>query len=334
MKRYVRKGFARLKNSLLGGLEKSVAETRFLMGHNAALQVRSMHTISDLGQVEFQVWSQNGEDGIIDWLIERLDLPVRAFVEFGVEDYGQANTRFLLANRNWRGLIIDGSAANVARIKSDEIYFKHDLTAVDAFIDRENINDIIGSKFSGDVGLLSVDIDGNDYWVLESLRVIRPILLVCEYNAVFGDLYPITVPYDPAFRRGHAHHSNLYFGMSLPALRLLAERMGYAFLGTNSTGLNAFFVRLDYAPRLDGAIGKVSSRPSLFREARDRDGKLTFTAGLLRAQQIAHMPVVDVSSGKTVTLGGLDPLYSSGWLDIILAGDDRRAVEPAPDLTR
>ena len=167
-----------------------------LLGRMASRQVRAMEVISSLDEVEFKVFSQWGEDGIIDWLIERAEIPpnLHSFIEFGVESYGEANTRFLLQNRNWRGLVMDGDPAQIERLnRKKELFWAYDLTAKSAFITRENINDLfLDSGFSGEIGLLSIDIDGNDYWVWEAIRAVRPIICVCEYNAVFGDIgrYP------------------------------------------------------------------------------------------------------------------------------------------------
>ena len=138
------------------------------------------------------------EDGIqARWLA-----PTPMFVEFGVETYVEANTRFLLRHRGWSGLVMDGSAANVARIRSDPIFWRYNLKAVEAFITRENIDSLIESQgLRGDIGLLSIDIDGNDYWVWEAVSVVRPAIVVIEYNARFGTDAAVTVPYDPGFVR-------------------------------------------------------------------------------------------------------------------------------------
>ncbi|HEY6375509.1 MAG TPA: hypothetical protein VIX90_08285, partial [Edaphobacter sp.] len=151
----------------------------------ASWNVRSREVISSLQDVEFKISSQWGEDGIIDWLVERANIPPssRTFIEFGVEDYREANTRFLLQNRNWRGLIMDGDSTMVKTITTEplalanylSLALAHDVTARQAFITRENINDLISSSgFSGEVGLLSIDIDGNDYWVWEAIEIVRP----------------------------------------------------------------------------------------------------------------------------------------------------------------
>ena len=120
-------------------------ETQKLLVLNGKLlsELNSRKNISTLDEVEFQVFSQRGEDGVIQYLINQIDIPNKIFVEFGVETYTESNTRFLLINNNWSGLIIDGSKDNINFIKSDYIYWKYDITAVESFITRNNINKIM-----------------------------------------------------------------------------------------------------------------------------------------------------------------------------------------------
>jgi hypothetical protein len=303
-----------------------MGESLQLTGRMASWQVRSRNTIANLQEVEFRVSSQWGQDGIIDWLIERAEIPSAAqtFIEFGVEDYRQSNTRFLLQNRNWRGLIVDCDPAMVKAVKSDGLAWRYDLSALPAFITRENINGLIsGAGFSGEIGLLSIDIDGNDYWLWEALNAARPILFVCEYNAVFGDLHPVSTPYDEHFRRTKAHPSNLYFGASITALCSLAAKKGYRFVGTNSAGNDAFFVREDYASRfVDSSLRQIRSFPSLFRESRDRRGLNSHIGGLERLRQMSALPVVNVETGCTMVLRDLETVYSEEWL-VAMSGKPR-----------
>jgi hypothetical protein len=282
--------------------------------------------VDTLSDAEFGIYSQWGEDGILEWLIQRLPISSKRFIEFGVQDYSEANTRFLLINRNWKGLVMDGSPHNMDRVRTDDLYWRHDLSAVCAFIDRDNITELIATNgFSGPIGVLSVDIDGNDYWVWEAVECAHADIVVCEYNAVFGDVYPITVPYRWDFDRTAAHKSNLYFGASISALRLLAKQRGYELAGTNSAGNNAFFVRTDLFPLVAPAIGSNEPHPSVVRESRNKDGQLTYLSGLDRLREIGDMPVVRIDNGKTVLLRTLGSLYSQHWLDEMCVGQNSAA---------
>lgn len=275
---------------------------------------RQLSSIDDLADVEFSAFSQWGEDGIIDWLISKIPAIPKTFVEFGVSDYREANTRFLLQLRNWRGLVIDSSSANIQNIRRQDISWRYQLDCFSDFITRENINSLISrAHFYGEIGLLSIDIDGNDYWVWESITQVNPVIVVIEYNAVFGDLQPITVPYYPEFYRTKAHYSNLYFGASLPALIYLGGKKGYDFVGSNTAGGNAFFVRNDKSAFITQSIHNISAYPSLCRESRNQKGSLLFLGGKNRSEMIGDCPLVNVVTGENTSLRLLNQILSDNW---------------------
>jgi hypothetical protein len=296
-----------------------INDSMLLQGRMASWHVRSLQSIESLQDAEFKVFSQWGQDGIIDWLIERVALPPRlhTFVEFGVGDYSEANTRFLLENRNWRGLIIDGDPALADLPIRDPRHHRFDLTTKSAFIYRDNINDLFSdAAFTGEIGLLSVDIDGNDYWVWEAIDVVQPVIVICEFNSTFGDLHPVSVPYDPQFVCGVTQPNRLYYGASLPALSALATRKGYRLLGTTMVGNDVFFIREDYAPRLDSTLKNIVAHPSKCPMPMDMDGtgKFKWFSGLDRLKSIATLPLINTETGKTVTLAELGDVYSDDWL--------------------
>ena len=277
---------------------------------------RSRIRLSSLTDVEFRGFSQWGEDGIIDWLVERLSGIPETFIEFGVSDYREANTRLLLQLRNWRGLVMDGSEANIRSIQAQDLYWRHELTARCAFIDRDNINQVIAaSGLQGDIGLLSIDIDGNDYWIWQAIDAVSPVIVVCEYNAVLGDRCALTVPYRADFQRTREHHSNLYFGASIRALVALGKSKGYSFVGTTSTGCNAFFVRNDHAESIVAAVERICAFPSKFREARDAAGGLLFTSGKQRRTLIDHLVLMDPVAGVSRDLASWGEIYSPEWIE-------------------
>jgi hypothetical protein len=264
--------------------------------------------VQSLHDVEFSVYSQFGDDGIIHFLLSKMKPVHKKFIEFGVENYSESNTRYLLESKNWSGLIIDGDTAAMKSIRSQEVYWRHDLTAVGAFISRENINELLREAgFEGDIGLLSIDLDGVDYWVWEAIDCINPSLVVAEYNSIFGPTHAISVPYRPDFDRREAHWSCLFWGASIAALDHLATARGYSLVGCNSAGNNAYFVRNDCLarielPRLNPNNAFVDAK---FRESRDKSGNLSFLRGVARLGAIAGLRVVDVKSGSTHVLGDL-----------------------------
>jgi hypothetical protein len=288
-----------------------------LDGTRAAFSVRQIEAVRTLEDVEFQVFSQFGEDGIIEWLVSKLpDIPNR-FVEFGVEDYAEASTRFLLKHRNWRGLVMDGSPKNIGAIRSRHDFWRHDLTAVTAFITRDNIRGLLRTHgFDNEIGLLSIDIDGNDYWIWKELDC-RPWLVIIEYNATFGDTHPLAVPNDESFDRTRAHSSNLYWGANISAMTQLASLKGYTLLGSNLAGHNAFFLRDDLLDNFETRITDRHARPSLYRESRDAQGNLSFISAKDRAGELADMPILNVATGQQLLLKNVGPLYSERWRGLI-----------------
>lgn len=280
-------------------LESHAARIREAVGRLEERQVASLSSARDaaLDQQEWRVFSQWGEDGILQHLLRHVNIPRKIFVEFGVETYVEANTRWLLTAHGWSGLIMDGSEENIQTIRRDPIYWQHNLKALQTFITRENIDSLIrGQGIEGEIGLLSVDIDGVDYWVWEAIQCISPALVVAEYNALFGPVRRVTVPYDAAFTRAKAHHSCVYYGASLAALAALGRRKGLALVGCNSAGNNAFFVRRDLLPPgLPELTPGEAFRPRLFREARNADGSLAFQNTDVEAAMIADLPLVEVA---------------------------------------
>jgi hypothetical protein len=164
---------------------------------------------------------------------------------------------------------------------------------------------IARNGFSGPLGLLSIDVDGNDYWIWEALTVVDPAIVIIEYNSVFGDEQAVTIPYDPKFIRTKAHHSSLYAGCSLKALSLLADTKGYVFVGSNSAGNNAYFVRQDKVGNIRRHTVKSGYVESRFRESRDAHGQLSYVSGPERIGLIKDMTVYDVEKERLVKIAEL-----------------------------
>lgn len=249
---------------------------------------------ADLITQEYKVYSQGGEDGLIQYFLNHVEIQNDVFVEFGVENYLESNTRFLLVNNNWSGLVIDGSAEHIKTIKSDPIYWRHNLKADCAFVTKENINELLKRNgVVGDIGLLSIDIDGNDYWIWREIEVISPRIVVVEYNYRFGAEKSVTIPYDAGFVRQIAHYSTIYFGASLAALVNLSRKKGYAFVGCSRSGVNAFFVRNDV---LNGLIEQTTEEGYVMgkhRESRDKAGNLTFMSFEEEIKILNTLPLVE-----------------------------------------
>jgi hypothetical protein len=197
----------------------------------------------------FKVFSQNDEDGIIEEIFNRIKTTNRTFVEFGVQNGLESNCHYLL-HKGWNGLWIEGDGRAVKEIKrlfQKPVNDKR-LTVLKAFINRDNINILIEKEggISGEIDLLSIDIDGNDYWVWEAINIVNPRVVAIEYNAKFPPNFEWVMEYEPMhIWRGDDKHS-----ASLKSLELLGTRLGYRLVGTNISGMNAFFVRKDAAKDL------------------------------------------------------------------------------------
>lgn len=285
-------------------ISKQDTETSLVLQGKILSELNRNKSSKNIQDYEFKVFSQNGEDGIIQFLIQNTEIKNKIFVEFGVETYKEANTKFLLLNNGWSGLIIDGDKDAMEKIASSDLHWKYDLKSIGNFITKDNINEIIKSAgIEGEIGLLSVDIDGNDYWVFENIDCINPQILIMEYNSMFGDTHKISVPYDENFVRSQKHYSNLYYGASIAALCDIANKKGYDLVGSNSFGNNLFFIRHDCNKLKIKLTPKEAYVKSKFRESRDENGKLTFLSHKEGLELIKNEPVVNIEDKKTYSIG-------------------------------
>jgi hypothetical protein len=214
---------------------------------------------------------QSDESQIIAGLTR--DTP-RTFIEFGFHPI-EFNCAGLAKNPAWRGILIDGNPRQVADARA---ILPDRIKPVEGFLTLDNL-DFIRSAFP-EIGVLSIDVDGNDYWFMESLIDTSPAVICIEYNASLG-LEPITVPYDPAFDRHEKHASGWYHGASLTALAKLAATRGYGLAAVSSAGGNAFFTR-------GGTLNPTMAwRPSSFRE------KYSGVSHGAQWDRIKHLPFVE-----------------------------------------
>ena len=256
---------------------KEIDSVKILLG-NIISENNKKKNESNISSYEFSIFSQWGDDGIIDYLINNLDIKNKSFIEFGVQDYTECNTKFLLMNKNWKGLIIDEAENLINKIKNSDIYWRFDLTATKSFITKNNINNIFkDNNFVGPIGLLSIDIDGNDYWIWDSINCVDPEIVIIEYNSRLGFEKAITIPYREDFERKKAHYSNIYYGASLKALINLGKKKNYIFIGCNSAGNNAYFIKSNLE---NSKIKEIKIKDgfvrSKFRESRDENGNKNY----------------------------------------------------------
>jgi len=252
----------------------------------------------DLSSKEFRVYSQWGDDGIIQYLIHTLNIENKKFIEFGVGNYFESNTHFLLINNNWSGFVIDGSEKCIDIIKNTPFFWRYDLNLKAAFINKDNINELLSESNFSNIGLLHIDLDGNDYWVLDSLDMdkYRPDILILEYNSNFGPDRKITVPYDPLFSCIDAHFSGQYFGASLSALAELSQEKGYYFIGCNSAGNNAYFLKNKFESIIKPKSINEGFVTAKSRDERNSSGDLLFSSRESCINAIRGMPVFNLQT--------------------------------------
>lgn len=241
---------------------------------------------------EFKVFSQNGEDGLIAFIFSEIGVTNRRFVEFGVGDGRECNSANLVINFGWSGLMLEARASDVRKAVARYEGFRREdgsgrVTVARCHVTVDNVDHAIAQAgMSGEIDLLSIDIDGNDYWIWEALDVVSPRVVVIEYNASFGRR-AITVPYDAGFVRFRKHRSGWYHGASLAALAKLGRRKGYDLISTDSGGVNAFFVR-DDVPK--GELSGLDPGDA-YRPQRKR---LMVATEEEQFAAIAHLPYEDV----------------------------------------
>jgi hypothetical protein len=196
--------------------------------------------------VEFKCFSQNGEDGILLYVFSLIGTVNRKAVEICAGDGIECNAANLIVNHGWQGLLFDGNSEQVAR--GNEFYAACRTTwfappaFANAWITAENVNALVGSHgVAGPVDLLSLDIDGNDYWIWKALDCIQPRVVVLEFNGSCGPDRSVTMSYDPDYRLDLATQP-YRCGASLPAFVKLGRAKGYRLVGVQSLGFNAFFV--------------------------------------------------------------------------------------------
>jgi hypothetical protein len=225
----------------------------FLDYRRLAQDTGALPSVWDTG---FRIFSQVDEDGVLLFLLAAAEEGPRTLVDLGAGDGVHAsNCANLLLNLGYDGLLVDADADLLAR--AQRFYGRHPDTkrrppvALQAFLTRENVNDVVrGAGFEGEVDLLSIDVDGNDYWLWEALDAIDPRFVVAETHPDFG-LEDYVMPYDAGFDWREAP-DELRHGASPVALAKLGERLGYRIVGANLYGFNVVFARSDVVPAVPG----------------------------------------------------------------------------------
>lgn len=281
----------RIKN-FLNFNKKQLGEIQLL------LKKKNYSKITNIRDAEVKIFSQFGEDGIIDFLLYKLNLTNHiAFLEIGTGDYEEANTRFLCETRNCRGLLID-KIKDLKFVQKRDFFWKNDLYFCQKTITPSNISSVINSYgFKNDCNLLSIDIDGNDFWVLKNIELSHVDIVVAEYNPLFGSNLSLTVPQDDNFDRNR--FKKIFYGASLTAIIELMESKGFMFVGANSACNNAFFInknKKEFFSNLKVEELKEYTKFT-FREIKENSYKENQISNLI--DKIEDFEIYDLSKKKT-----------------------------------
>ncbi|HET9359871.1 MAG TPA: hypothetical protein VFO58_08975 [Vicinamibacterales bacterium] len=241
----------------------------------------------DLIAERFSYLSQNDEDGLILAIFKRIGTTDRRFVEIGCGMNG-GNSGFLAQECGWSGLMMDNRPDAIEKVRTR--FTGHQVTVRLARVSRENVDALLAEHgMTGELDLLCIDIDGNDYWVWDAITACRPRVVSIEYNWLFGASRPVTIPYDESFDLATVG-VRAYRGASLAALVHLATRKGYRLVATER--VNAFFLRTDVGPEwpaLDPARGYRA--PMNIAHSRDVFTKI----------RNAGLPLLNVVTGESET---------------------------------
>jgi hypothetical protein len=265
--------------------------------------------ISNLWDCEVRVYSQWGEDGILSYLTNALKIAKPKIIEFGVGNFAECNSRFLAEAYNASVYGIDGRKDLISNAKNMDVYWRGSIHLFQDWITPTSAPAHLEKALTLMKGLdiLSLDIDGNDFWVMNSLNLSNIKIIVCEYNPIFGGLESVCVPRDDYFDRTKAHYSWLYYGVSLRSWINLMEKSDHRFIGTNRAGNNAFFIKKEFFDALNLAeIDEEDLQQYVdwrIREGRDQNGSLLYENIDQQIHLLTHYPLIDTVSGKSTSVG-------------------------------
>jgi hypothetical protein len=265
--------------------------------------------VESLAAVEFKAFSQFGEDGILNYICINIDLLRPRILEIGAGNYSEGNSRFLVTSRSGVAVLVDSDLSLESRVAATEDRWKGPVIPLSLWVSPVNIGEILLTAESelGGIDILSLDIDGNDYWVAEAIDFSRVMVVVVEYNPHFGAEMPVTVPRDDEFSRLSAHPSGLYYGASLRAWVDLLEARGFGYLGTNLACHNAFFVQSRWSGNFENLLARVDRSLQVYmdfrvRDVRGDDNKLNYLRASSQMDRIRDLPLIQTSTREQITV--------------------------------
>jgi hypothetical protein len=253
---------AKVRNRFFPNVQ--IAQRQLFHYYQELSQKKELPALSETG---FRVFSQFEEDGKLLFIFSVIGMENKSFIEIGSDDGVNSNSANLYFNFGWHGLFIDGNPKSIRRGRKFFNKYPHPWfyppTFVCSMVKRENINELIkNAGFEGEIGLLSIDIDGNDYWIWDAITIVQPQVVIIETHNEFG-LNDIVVPYDPDYFYPGKHP--IYHGASPVAMQKLAARKGYRLIGANDMGFNFIFIKNGLADNLlpEVSVESLLNHPSV-----------------------------------------------------------------------
>ena len=284
-------------------------QDRLLIASSAINSVRVRKSeIKHLWEAEVRIFSQWGEDGILTYLLDSIGVAKPRILEIGAGNFEECNSRFHAEFRNASVYAVDLRPDLKSNCESLDIFWRSTIIPINDYVTPDNINFHIQSAKSllGGLEIFSLDVDGNDYWILLEADLREVSLVVCEYNPLFGSTKSVTVPREDKFSREEKHYSWLYYGMSLSASIILMKKKGFTFCGSNLAGNNAFFIKNELVQHLSLEIPSTTILERFtdwrVREARDVGGRLNFLFGDDRISSIKGLKVLETESNTLIDI--------------------------------
>jgi len=295
-----------IRKQLSGHLAFDTSELRLQLGIGHLLANRSNYkSMRNLWDAEVSVFSQWGEDGIIDFLLQSIDLSKPRLFEIGAGDFSQCNSRFTLQFRNCSAYLVDSNSDLKENLSKYLPAWKSTSNSESLFVTPKNVQDLFhrAKAFMGGVDVLSLDVDSVDYWIARQIPLEEVKIAIFEYNPIFGAEKSITVPETEVRSRFEIHPTGLIFGASIRAWINLMNSKGFTFVGSNRVGNNAFFVNSSLSPKVQINLPSTSDLYPFvdwrIRDARNRTGTFDFKSPIEIDQILAQMPLWDLEKNST-----------------------------------
>lgn len=242
IKDYLKRKFYILKVRDRFSADVQIGQRALFLNYQESQRNGVLPKLEDTG---FRVFSQYEEDGKLLFILSVIGMRNKTFVEIGSDDGINSNCANLALNFGFHGLFLDGNPRSIKRGESFYGKYPHPWMYAPKFkcakVTAENINELVGEAgLKGEIDVLSIDIDGNDYWVWNALEHVSPNIVIIETHVEFG-MRNIVVPYDPTYFFPGKHP--VYHGASPIAMVNLAKKKGYRLVGANELGFNFIFVK-------------------------------------------------------------------------------------------